>query len=66
MAKLDLEKRKSKETFTAKMKRRFDTPEGRSFYSKRMGCVEPVFGHVRGVLKLDKFTLRSKKKVNNQ
>ena len=48
------------------MKRRFDTPEGRSIYSKRMGTVEPVFGNLRGTLHLDRFTLRSKPKVNNQ
>jgi len=60
---------KGKKYFKAdqfKMKRRFDTPEGRSIYSKRMGTVEPVFGHLRGVLHPDRFTLRSKKKVNIQ
>ncbi len=73
VAKLDLDNSEKKESFTAKMKRRFDTPEGRSLYSKRMGIVEPVFGHLRGTLHLDRFTLhldrftlRSKKKVNNQ
>ena len=64
--KLDLKKLGVKETFTEKMKMRFDTPEGRSIYSKRMGTVEPVFGYLRGVLHLDRFTLRSKKKVNIQ
>ena len=66
VAKLDAKQINGKESFTAKMKRRFDTPEGRSVYSKRMGAVEPVFGHLRGTLHLDRFTLRSKKKVNNQ
>jgi len=66
VAKLDLNKLDKKETFSEKMKRRFDTPEGRSLYSKRMGVVEPVFGYLRGVLHLDRFTLRSKKKVNIQ
>jgi len=37
VAKLDLDKVEGKESFTAKMKRRFDTVEGRSLYSKRMG-----------------------------
>jgi DDE family transposase len=59
-------KLEGKESFTAKMIRRFDTSEGRSIYNKRMGTVEPVFGHLRGTLHLDQFTLRSKKKVNNQ
>ncbi len=66
VAKLDLTKLEGKESFTAKMIRRFDTPEGRSLYSKRMGTVEPVFGHLRGTLHLDRFTVRSKPKVNNQ
>ena len=66
VAKLDLTKLEGKESFTGKMIRRFDTPEGRSIYSKRMGTVEPVFGHLRGTLHLDRFTLRNKKKVNNQ
>ena len=66
VAQLDMNKHKGKETYTARMKKRCDTPEGRSLYSKRMGCVEPVFGHLRSVLHLDRFTVRSKKKVNNQ
>ncbi len=66
VAKINLKKQNKKETFTSKMKRRFDTVEGRSIYSKRMGTVEPVFGHLRGTLHLDRFSFRSKKKVNNQ
>lgn len=66
VAKINLKNADKKESFTAKMKKRFDTAEGRSIYSKRMGTVEPVFGHLRGVLHLDHFTLRSKKKVNTQ
>jgi hypothetical protein len=66
VAKLDLNKVEGKESFTAKMRRRFDTPEGRSLYSKRMGTVEPVFGHITGTKKLNRFTLRSKQKVNTQ
>ena len=52
--------------YTAKMKEKFDTPEGRSIYSQRMGTVEPVFGHIAGTKKLNRFTLRGKKKVNIQ
>lgn len=66
VAKINLKKQNKKETFTSKMKRMFDTVEGRSIYSKRMGTVEPVFGHLRGTLHLDRFSFRSKKKVNNQ
>ena len=66
VSKMSYEPPKGKESFTSKMKKRFDTVEGRSIYSKRMGTVEPVFGHMRGVLHLDHFTLRGKKKVNAQ
>jgi hypothetical protein len=52
--------------YTARMKEKFDTPEGRSIYSQRMGTVEPVFGHIAGTKKLNRFTLRGKKKVNIQ
>jgi len=55
-----------KRTFTQRMRDKFDTPFSRSIYSKRMGTVEPVFGHIRGTKKLDRFTLKGKKKVNNQ
>ena len=54
------------ENFSTKMRNKFDTPYARSMYSRRMGTVEPVFGHIRGTKKLDRFTLRGKKKVNNQ
>jgi hypothetical protein len=39
---------------------------GRYFYSRRMGTVEPVFANIRSTLGLDRFTLRSKKKVDIQ
>jgi transposase len=45
---------------------RIDTPYGRSVYSRRMGTVEPVFGHLAGMKKLNRFTLRGKEKVNSQ
>lgn len=51
---------------TEAMKARIDTPYGRSVYSRRMGTVEPVFGHISGMKKLNRFTLRSKKKVTSQ
>ena len=53
-------------SFTERMKTIFDTPEARSIYSKRMGTVEPVFGNLRSILRLDRCTLRSKKKVTIQ
>jgi hypothetical protein len=48
------------------MQNRIDTLEGRSEYSKRMGIVEPVFGHITGVKNLDRFTLRGRRKVQTQ
>lgn len=48
------------------MQKRFDTPESRSMYSRRMGTVEPVFGHIAGTKRLNRFTLRGNKKVNTQ
>ena len=42
------------------------TVEGRRLYGRRLGTVEPVFGHLRTHKRLDRFTLRSKPKVNGQ
>lgn len=53
-------------SITDKMKQKIDTPEGRRVYSKRLGIVEPVFGNIRSCKRMDKFTLRSKIKVNIQ
>ena len=55
-----------KETFTARMKRKIDSESGRAAYSKRIGTVEPVFGNIRHILGLDRFTLRGRIKVNIQ
>ena len=54
------------ESFTAKMKRKIDTWQGRLCYGLRLGIVEPVFGNLRHNLGLLRFTLRGKKKVNIQ
>jgi transposase len=48
-----------------KMKRKFDTLFGRFIYNKRIAIVEPVFGNLKNK-GMDRFTLRSKKKVNTQ
>ncbi len=55
-----------KRKFTDRMIEKFDSLKGREIYSKRMGTVEPVFANLRANLGLDKFTLRSQKKVNVQ
>ena len=53
-------------TLSDKMKEKIDSPEGKRIYSKRMGIVEPVFANIRSQKKLDRFTLRSRIKVNIQ
>ena len=48
------------------MKQKIDTPEGRYQYSRRMGIVEPVFANICSTLRLDRFSLRGRKKVDIQ
>jgi hypothetical protein len=48
------------------MKRIIDSDTGRTQYARRLAIVEPVFGNIRSTLKLDRFTLRGKLKVNAQ
>jgi transposase len=54
------------ETFTEKMKRKIDSIKGRLIYNRRLGISEPPFAHIRCILRLDRFTLRGKRKVNIQ
>lgn len=54
------------ETFTARMKRKIDSTLGRALYSRRIATVEPVFANIRSTLRMDRFTLRGKHKVNAQ
>jgi len=56
----------SKNNFTQKMKRKIDSVAGKAIYSMRLAVAEPPFAHIRSVLKLDRFTLRTKKKVDTQ
>jgi transposase len=48
------------------MKARIDTPKGRQIYARRLAIVEPVFANIRVQKHLDRFTLRSKAKVDVQ
>jgi transposase len=48
------------------MRRAIDSPEGRYLYSQRFGTVEPVFANIRHTKRLNRFTLRTKPKVNTQ
>jgi len=54
------------ESFTDKMKARIDSPEGQAKYGRRFATVEPVFGNVRHNKQLNRFTLRSQRKVDAQ
>ena len=57
---------KPKRSLVEHMKTKIDTPEGRKIYSKRLAIVEPVFANIRAQKRLDRFTLRTKEKVNIQ
>jgi hypothetical protein len=54
------------ETYSATMKRKIDTEQGRYQYGRRLGTVEPVFANVCSAHKLKRFSLRGKRKVNTQ
>jgi len=54
------------DTPVTRMIERFDAPEGRYWYSRRMGTIEPVFANIRSTLGLNRFTLRGKEKLDTQ
>ena len=49
-----------------KMRKKNDSSLGKYMYSKRMQIIEPVFANIRSNLKLNKFSLRGKTKVDIQ
>jgi transposase len=53
-------------TYSALMKRKIDSEEGRYHYGRRLAIVEPVFGNICSSRKLKRFSLRGRRKVNNQ
>lgn len=53
-------------TATDWMKKRVDSREGKEIYSHRMSTVEPVFGNIGTNKRLNRFSLRGKKKVQGQ
>ncbi len=61
-----LQSKADQESYTDKMKRKIDSPEGRILYGRRFATVEPVFGNLRHNKQLNRFTLRGKKKVDGQ
>jgi transposase len=52
--------------FTERMKAAIDSERGRALYGQRIATVEPVFANLRYNKRLDRFTLRSRAKVNTQ
>jgi transposase len=59
-------KRNGNNRFTEKMKAKIDTEIGRAIYGLRLAIGEPPFANIRSNLKLDRFSLRGRKKVNIQ
>jgi len=53
-------------TYSALMKNKIDSEEGRYYYSRRLAIVEPVFANICSSHKLRRFSLRGRRKVNNQ
>jgi hypothetical protein len=49
-----------------KMQRRIDSDIGRYEYGRRLGIIEPIFGNIRHTKRLNRFTLRGRRKVNAQ
>jgi hypothetical protein len=52
--------------YTERMKQAIDSQLGRELYSRRIATVEPVFANLRHNKRLDRFTLRTQRKVNVQ
>jgi transposase len=53
-------------TYSALMKNKIDSEEGRYYYSRRLAIVEPVFANICSSHRLRGFSLRGTRKVNNQ
>ena len=53
-------------TLVDEMKAKIDSPQGRLIYARRLAIVEPVFANSRIQKRLDRFTLRTKSKVDVQ
>ena len=56
----------SKPNYTDWMKGRVDSLKGKQIYSHRMSVVEPVFGNMGINKRLNRFSLRSRRKVQGQ
>jgi hypothetical protein len=60
------EKNPAASPYTQIMRRAIDSERGKAIYGRRIATVEPVFGNLRYNKRLDRFTLRSQRKVNTQ
>ena len=56
----------AEESATERMKRKIDSEQGREMIARRFATVEPVFGNLRYNKGLNRFTLRSRQKVDGQ
>ncbi|WP_249384173.1 transposase, partial [Chitinivorax sp. B] len=54
------------ESHSERMKQAIDSEAGRARYRQRFATVEPVFGNLRHNKRLNRFTLRGRRKVNTQ
>lgn len=48
------------------MRQRIDSAEGRALYGRRIATVGPVLGNLRNNKRLDRFTLRGRRKVDTR
>ncbi|PWH12838.1 MAG: IS1182 family transposase, partial [Anaerolineae bacterium] len=48
------------------MKAKIDSPQGKQMYARRLAIVEPVFANICVHKRMNRFTLRSKAKVDVQ
>ena len=58
--------KKHDENLCEKMREKIDDPAYRELYSRRMQIIEPVFSNITYCKGMDRFTLRTKKKVTIQ
>jgi hypothetical protein len=58
--------RKHEKNLSEKMRKKIDSPAYRELYSRRMQIAEPVFADMTYCKGMDRFTLRTNKKVNIQ
>jgi len=58
--------KKYEENLSEKMREKIDDPAYCELYSRRMQIIEPVFSNITYSKGMDRFTLRTKEKVNTQ